>query len=385
VFGVGGDGFCAAFSTADEAAAAAIESQEQLRDETTVRFAVRMGLHTGAAAERDRNYFGTEVNRAARLMSLAHGGQVLVSDASEMLLRDRVALRALGEHRLRGQHGRMPVYQVVADGLPADFPVLRSVDDFPGNLPQPLTSLVGREPVVAQVAELLRTRRLVTLTGVGGVGKSRLALEVGAELAAEFPDGVWVVELASVGDPASVPAAVATTLGITPQGETPLVDTIAETLTGRRLLLLVDNCEHLLGAVGSVLDVLLAPARGVTILATSREIVGLEQEVPFTVTPLAVDGGESSDAVTLFVDRARGVRPDFGLRETETATAVTEICQTLDGLPLGIELAAARMAAMSATEVRDRLADRFRLLERSALGRSATSRCATRWSGPTTS
>ncbi len=180
---------------------AAVESQEQLRDDAAVDFAVRMGLHTGEAIERDRTYFGSEVNRAARLMSLAHGGQVLVSDATEVLLRDRVTLRPLGEHRLRGLRGRMSVYQVVADGLPTDFPVLRSVDDFPGNLPQQLSSLVGREPVVADVAELVRSTRLVTLTGVGGVGKTRLALEVGAELAGEFPDGVWMVELAAVGDP----------------------------------------------------------------------------------------------------------------------------------------------------------------------------------------
>ena len=181
-----------------------------------------MGLHTGEAIERDRNYFGSEVNRAARLMSLAHGGQVLVSDATEVLLRNRVALRPLGEHRLRGLRGRMSVYQVVADGLPTEFPVLRSVDYFAGNLPQQLSSLVGREEVVAEVAELVRSSRLVTLSGVGGVGKTRLALEVGAEVAGEFPDGVWMVELASVGDPASVPAAIATVLGITPQGDAAL-------------------------------------------------------------------------------------------------------------------------------------------------------------------
>ncbi len=366
VFGIGDDGFSSAFSSAADAATAAIEAQELLRDDETVDFAVRMGVHTGDATERDRTYVGSEVSRTARLLSLAHGGQVLVSDAAEVLLRDRVTLRSLGEHRLRGRHGRMSVYQVVVDGLPVDFPVLRSVDDFRGNLPVQLTSLVGREPVVAEVAELVRSGPLVTLTGVGGVGKTRLSVEVGAEVAAEFPDGVWLIDLAAVGDPASVPAAFATVLGITPQGDTPLVDTIAETLGGRQLLLVVDNCEHLVPAVGLVLDAILASSRTVRILATSREVLGLDDEVSFTVAPLALDGRESSDAVALFVDRARAVRPDFGLREPETAVAVTEICETLDGLPLGIELAAARMAAMSALEVRDRLADRFRLLQGSA-------------------
>jgi len=171
VFSTGGDGFCAAFSTAADAAAAAIESQEQLRDDPAVNFLVRMGVHTGEVIERDRSYFGSEVNRAARLMSLAHGGQVLVSEASEVLLRSRVALRPLGEHRLRGLRGRMSVYQVVADGLTAEFPVLRSVDYFSGNLPQQLSSLVGRENVVIEVADLARAHRLVTLSGVGGVGR----------------------------------------------------------------------------------------------------------------------------------------------------------------------------------------------------------------------
>ncbi|MDP9333728.1 MAG: LuxR C-terminal-related transcriptional regulator [Actinomycetota bacterium] len=382
VFGTGGDGFCAAFSTAADAAAAAIQSQEQLRDEAVVNFVVRMGLHTGEAVDRDRNYFGSEVNRAARLMSLAHGGQVLVSDATEALLRNRVALRPLGEHRLRGLHGRMSVFQVIADGLPAEFPALRSVDYFAGNLPQQLSSLVGREKVVAEVADLVRSSRLVTLTGVGGVGKTRLALEVGAEVAGEFPDGVWMVELASVGDPASVPAAIATVLGITPQGDAALIDTVADALGGRRLLLVVDNCEHVLAAAGSAIAAILGRSRNVKILSTTRETLVVDGETVLAVEPLALEGGATSDAVALFVDRARAVRPDFGLREPDTAAAVTEICETLDGLPLGIELAASRMAAMSAVEVRDRLADRFRLLKGSTPGpeRQLTLHHAVEWS-----
>ncbi len=363
VFATGGDGFCAAFSTAPDAAAAAIESQEQLRDDAVVDFAVRMGLHTGEAIQRDGSYFGSDVNRAARLMSLAHGGQVLVSDATEVLLRDRAVLRPLGEHRLRGLRGRISVYQIVAGGLATEFPVLRSVDPFAGNLPQQLSSLVGREGMVAEVADLTRSNRLVTLTGVGGVGKTRLALEVGAEVAGEFADGVWVVELASIGDPASVPAAIATALGITPQSGAELIDTVADTLRGRRLLLVVDNCEHVLAATGSGLATILGRSGTVTVIATSRELLAVDGETPFAVVPLTLEGGPISDAVTLFVERARAVRPDFGLREPETANAVTEICINLDGLPLGIELAASRMAAMSAVEVRDRLADRFRLLQ----------------------
>ncbi len=382
VFGTGGDGFCAAFSTAAEAVAAAVECQTELRDDTTVDFAVRMGLHTGEAVERDRNYYGSEVNRAARLMSVAHGGQVLVSDATEVLVRDRVGLRPLGEQRLRGLRGRTSVYQVLADGLRSDFPVLRSVDALTGNLPQQLSSVVGREELVGDVAELLRRDRLVTLTGVGGVGKTRLALEVGAEVAGEFPDGVWLIDLAPLSDPESVPAAIATVLGMTPRSDIPLVEIVAETLAGRRLLLVVDNCEHLLAAAAGTLTAILGRAGHVRVVATSREALAITGECVVAVPPLPYGDGEASDAVALFVDRARAVRPEFGINDADTAGAVTEICATVDGLPLGIELAAARMAAMSAVEVRDRLADRFRLLQGSATDpdRQLTLRHATEWS-----
>ena len=381
VFATGGDCFSAVFSTATDAVTAAVAAQ-QLLAEAAIPFGVRMGLHTGEAIEREGNYFGTDVNRAARLTSLAHGGQVVVSDTAEVLLRQRVALRPLGEHRLRGLRGRMTVYQVIADGLRPEFPVLRSTDRFAGNLPQQLSSFVGREDLVTEIAQLLQSDRLVTLSGVGGVGKTRLALEVGAELAGEFPEGVWMIELAQIGEPSTVTAAIATALGITPQGNAALINTVAEALAGQRLLLVVDNCEHVLDAAASAVQTILGRSGNIKILATSRESLRVAGETLLPVSPLALQGGPASDAVTLFVDRARAVRPHFGLQDPETAAAVIEICDVLDGLPLGIELAAARMAAMSAGEVRDRLADRFRLLKGPEPGpdRQQTLRHAVGWS-----
>ncbi|MEY2415735.1 MAG: hypothetical protein QOH53_1069, partial [Ilumatobacteraceae bacterium] len=320
--------------------------------------------------------------RVARLMSTAHGGQIVVSDTTKGLLGNRWALRPLGDHRLRGLGRRMAVHQIVADGLRSEFPPLRSLGVFAGNLPQQLSSFVGRDQLLADVADLVRSNPLVTLSGVGGVGKTRLALEVGAEMADEFPDGVWLVELAPVGDPSSVPAAIATALGITPQGDVELIDTVAEAVAGRRLLLLVDNCEHVLDAAGAAIRQILGRSGNAKVLATSREYLWVAGETLQSVSPLGLEGGVASDAVTLFVERASAARPGFGLHDSETAAAVTEICETLDGLPLGIELAAARMAAMSAVEVRDRLGDRFRLLRGSEQRpeRHQTLRLAVGWS-----
>ncbi|MEP7047459.1 MAG: LuxR C-terminal-related transcriptional regulator, partial [Ilumatobacteraceae bacterium] len=382
VFATGGDGFCAAFSTPANAVAAAIASQRELAKDDAVPFAVRMGLHTGEAIERDRSYVGVDVNRAARLMALGHGGQVLVSDTTEVLLRGRVALRPLGEHMLRGLRARVAVFQVMAEGLGTEFPVLRSADFPAGNLPRQLSSLVGRDELLGDVAEAVRSSRLVTLTGAGGVGKTRLALEVGVDVGAEFPDGVWIIELAGVGDPGAIPAALATVLGITPQGDVPLIETVADAVAGRRMLLVVDNCEHVLRATADVIETVLGRAGNVRILTTSREALGVTAEEITTVSPLSLAGGVTSDAVTLFVDRARSSRPNFEMQDPQTAAAVTEICETVDGLPLGIELAAARMAAMSAIEVRDRLADRFRLMQGGTRGpqRQLTLRHAVEWS-----
>ncbi len=382
VFTTGVDGFSAAFSSAVDAANAAIEAQRGLGTDDAIQFAVRMALHTGEASGRDRSYGGADLNRAARLMALAHGGQVLASDTAEPLLRSRVGLRPLGDHLLRGLRGRVSVFQVVGDGLAAEFPVLRSVDHLVGNLARQVSSLVGREAEIGDAAESLRSQPLVTLTGVGGVGKTRLASEIGAELAEEFEDGVWIVELAGVTDPAAVPAALATVLGIAPQSDVPLLDTVAETVAGRRMLLIVDNCEHVRESAAGAIEAILARAGHAKLLATSREAIGVAAEWVVTVPPLATEGGVTSDAVTLFVERARSARHSFDLSDPQTAAAVTEICETVDGLPLGIELAAARMAAMSAIEVRDRLADRFRLLQRGAPGpeRQLTLRHAVEWS-----
>lgn len=234
---------------------------------------------------------------------------------------------------------------------------------------------------MSEVAALVRGSRLVTLTGVGGVGKTRLALAVAEELADEFPDGVWMVELAPVGDAEAVPDAIATALGITPQGGARVIDTVAESLVGRRVLILVDNCEHVLDAAASAIGEILAGSDLPRVVATSREQLQTADETLVDVAPLGVDG-MSSDAVTLFVDRARAARPGFGIFDEQTADAVVRTCATVDGLPLGIELAAARMAAMSAVEVAERLDDRFRLLTGPELGpdRQATLRHAVAWS-----
>jgi predicted ATPase/class 3 adenylate cyclase/DNA-binding CsgD family transcriptional regulator len=355
--------FIAAFATALDAAGTAVDLQRRLvREGDRLVFEVRVGLHTGEATAGEPEYVGPEVNRAVRLTSIAHGGQIVVSDTTELLLRSRMTLRSLGEHRLRDLDRRMTVYQIVADGLPSEFPALHSVTTRIGNLPEQLTSFVGRDGLLLEVADLVRSNQLVTLGGAGGVGKTRLALEVGAGLADEFPDGVWVVELASVGDVASVPAAIASTLGISPRAGTELVEAVAEALAGRRALVLMDNCEHVLPAASAAISVILGRSGVVRVLATSREYLWIAGETLVDVSPLALTGGVASDAVHLFVERARAVRPAFGVQDPQTAAAVTEICRVLDGLPLGIELAAARMAAMSAIEVRDRLGARFRLL-----------------------
>jgi predicted ATPase len=340
-----------------------------------------MGLATGEAELRDGDYFGTVLNRAARVMAAGHGGQILLAESTAVLL-SGVDLLDLGPRRLRDVPTPVGVFQVRAPGLRAEFPPLRALDTTPGNLRPATTSFIGRESEVAEIQAAVRSHRLVTLTGVGGVGKTRLAVEVAAHLADEFPDGVWVFELAAVTDPAAVPDAMAAVLGITQQPGKTVRESVAGALEGRVRLLVIDNCEHVLDAAADLIEAILAHSATVRILATSREGLGVPDEQVWPVRSLDAAAGIESAAVSLFVERAQGIAPSFSMVDGDQAAAVTEICQRLDGIPLAIELAASRMASMTAGEMRDRLDHRFRLLvgSRRGLERHQTLRHAVAWS-----
>jgi predicted ATPase/class 3 adenylate cyclase len=370
-----GDGVCAAFASPRSAVDAAIAAQRALE------LPVRMGIATGEAELREGDYFGAVLNRAARLMAAGHGGQILVADSTAVLL-SGFDLLDLGPRRLRDVPMPVGVFQVRAPGLRVEFPPLRALDTSPGNLRRAATSFIGREPEVAEVEAALRTHRLVTLTGVGGVGKTRLATEVAVRLSDEFPDGVWLFELAAVTDPASVPDAVAAVLGITQQPGMSVSDSVAAALEGRLRLLVFDNCEHVRDAAADLIDAILAHSATARILATSREGLGVADEQLWLVPSLDFGAGIESAAVDLFVERARSVASGFSMATTDEAEAVIEICRRLDGIPLAIELAVSRLLSMTVAELRDRLDDRFRLLvgSRRGLERHQTLRHAVAWS-----
>ena len=370
-----GDGVCAAFASPRSAVNAAVAAQRELE------LPVRMGLATGEAELRGGDYFGAVLNRAARVMAAGHGGQILLADSTAGLL-SGVDLLDLGPRRLRDLATAVGVFQVRAAGVRTDFPSLRALDVSPGNLRAATTSFIGRESEVAEVHAAVKAHRLVTLTGVGGVGKTRLAVEVAGRLADEFPDGVWFFELAAVTDPAAVPDAVAAVLGITQQPGKSVSESVAAALEGRVRLLVFDNCEHVLDAAADLIEAILAHSATVRILATSREGLGVPDEQVWPVRSLDAASGVDSAAVSLFVERAQGIAPGFSMLDGDEAAAVTEICQRLDGIPLAIELAASRMASMTASEMRDRLDHRFRLLvgSRRGLERHHTLRHAVAWS-----
>jgi predicted ATPase len=375
VFKHTGDGVCAAFASPKSAVDAAVAAQRALE------LPVRMGLATGEAELRDGDYFGAVLNRAARVMAAGHGGQILLADSTAGLL-SGVDLLDLGPRRLRDLPTPIGVFQVRAPGLHTDFPPLRALDVSPGNLRPQTTTLIGREAEVTELEAAVRKHRLVTLTGVGGVGKTRLATEVSGRLVNEFPDGVWLFELAAVIDPGAVSDAVAAVLGIIQQPGKSVSESVAAALEGRVRLLVFDNCEHVLNAAGDLIEAILAQSATVRVVATSREGLAIADERLWPVPSLDVGAGIDSAAVSLFVERAQAVSPRFSVTSPAEAAAVVEICRRLDGIPLAIELAASRMASMTAREVRDRLDQRFRLLvgSRRGLERHQTLRHAVAWS-----
>src|SRR6201996_5438547 len=327
VFKHTGDGVCAAFASPRSAVEAALAAQRELE------LPVRMGIATGEAELREGDYFGAVLNRAARVMAAGHGGQILLAESTAGLL-SGVDLVDLGPRRLRDVPMPVKVFQVRAAGLRTDFPSLRALDTSPGNLRPTTTSLIGRESEVNEIEGAVRNHRVVTLTGVGGVGKTRLAFEVAARLADEFPDGVWVFELAAVNDPAAVPDAIAAVMGIAQLPGKTVAESVAAALEGRVRLLVLDNCEHVRDAAADLIEVILAASATVRIVATSREGLGVADEQLWLVPSLDVGAGVASAAVELFVERAHSVASRFALSNADDGAAVVEICRRLDGIPL---------------------------------------------------
>jgi predicted ATPase len=330
---------------------------------------------------RDGDYFGSAVNRAARLEAIAHGGQIVCSQATVDLARDdlgsEVQFIDLGEYHLRDLSRPERVYQVSAPGLRTQFPMLRSLDALPGNLPLQMTEFVGRGEELAAVSSLLGRSRLVTLTGTGGVGKTRLALQAAAAALPDFSDGAWFVDLAAIDDEAFLAGAIATAMDLPEHRQSDHEEALVTALARRDALVVLDNCEHLVDAVAHVADLVVRRCPGVTVLATSQEALGVEGEVAFAVRPLP-----ASDAERLFVERAAAARRGFELT-AENSVAVAELCRRLDGIPLAIELAAARVASLSPIAILERLDERFRLLghgRRVARQRHQTLRAAVDWS-----
>ncbi|WP_205529652.1 LuxR family transcriptional regulator [Mycobacterium shigaense] len=374
-----GDSFVVAFARASDAVAFALALQ--LAPLAPLR--LRVGLHTGEVQLRDEgNYVGPAINRTGRLRSLAHGGQTVLSAITGDLVVDQLPADAwladLGSHRVRDLPRPEHVMQLCHPDLPSEFPELRSTEAVAvQHLPVQLTSFVGRAGQLAEVRGLLGADRLVTLTGAGGIGKTRLALQVAGEAAAEF-DGAWCVELAPVTDAAVVAVTAARALGLPDQPGRSATDSVVRFISDRRVLIVLDNCEHVLDAAAELTAALLRACTAMTVLATSREPLGIPGEVTWRVPPLSL----ADEAIDLFTERARRVVPDFTITG-DTADTVAEICQRLDGMPLALELAAARVRALSPADILDSLHDRFRLLTggaRTAVRRQQTLRASVDWS-----
>jgi predicted ATPase/class 3 adenylate cyclase len=389
IFQIVADSFSAAFHNTVDALRAVLSAQRKLQteswDETAV-IKVRMGLHTGAAElitdGLNKIYDGyVTLATTQRVMSVAHGGQILLSQTTHDLLQndlpETVHLRDVGEHRLKGLRDPLYLYQLSASDLQQDFPVIPSLDAFPNNLPVQLTSFIGREKEMAEIKAKLGSARLVTLTGSGGTGKTRLSMEVGAEELTSFANGVWLIELAPLTDASQIIPAIAQVFGLQEHPFGPLATLVMDYLRDKKLLLILDNCEHLIEACARLADDLLHQCAGLKILASSREALGIAGEIVYHTPSLA-----DSESTQLFVDRACAVNPNFKLTDGN-ASAIAQICARLDGIPLAIELAAARVKSLSPEQIAARLDNMFRLLvggSRTALPRQQTLRALIDWS-----
>ena len=398
VFQIIGDAFCVAFHTAKDGLNAALEAQQILEmedwDETPIK--VRMGIHTGEAEKRENDYRGyLSLARVQRVMSAAHGGQVLLSNPTAELIRnqlpDGVTLRDMKENRLKGWSTSEHLWQVVAVGLQQEFPALSTLSSAPNNLPVQMTSFIGREHEIAEVKQALTKTRLVTLTGSGGTGKTRLSLQVATEVLDRFKDGIWFIELAPITDAELVPKTVASSLGVREDPGRPLMTTLIDWLSDKELLIVLDNCEHLLDACAMFADTVLRGSHETRILASSREALGIAGETAYRVPSLPTPNPkqqipfeqlEECESVRLFVERAAQTLSTFQVID-DAVPAITQICHRLDGIPLAIELAAARVKVLSLEQIAERLDDRFRLLtggSRTALPRQQTLRALIDWS-----
>ncbi|MGH3984533.1 MAG: NB-ARC domain-containing protein, partial [Pseudonocardiaceae bacterium] len=373
-----GDSVVAAFTRASDALAAALDIQrafscERWPEDASLK--LRIALHTAEAQLRNEgNYFGQAVNRCARLRAIAHGGQIVLSRTTRDLVLDQLPEHAeptdLGLHRLRDLGRPEHVFGLVHPDLPSEFPPLRSLDTMPNNLPSELTSFVGRRVELAQIGDPLERVRLLTLIGAGGCGKTRLALQAAADVMDHYPGGVWWVELARLEDPSLLPAAVIGALGLREVPGRALLHTLVEYLRERRALVVLDNCEHLLASCAQLVDALLRGCPSLTILATSRAPLGVPGETTWRVPSMSlpaeaqrkpIEALRQSDAGALFIDRATQVRPNFAVTAANAPT-VAQICHDLDGIPLAIELAAARVRMMAPEQIARALSDRFHLL-----------------------